>query len=632
MTRRLVQPERLVLWTLLLASCIGATVIAQSPTAQAAAADTAKDEAAAAQMEPRRVLLLYSYDREFAPHLSFIDQFRPELTKRWTGPIEFTEVSLQSVRATVKDPDDSLLDGVKAVLGGRRFDLVVPIGDSAARFALKLRWRRSDPFRGSRMLLAAVDDRFVKITRHIPMTTAVSIDYQPERLIQNILNLMPETQQVMVVAGASSVDRTWVREMKKAVTRFEDRLKFTWTDEMAFSDVLNASGKLPERSAILYAMLSLDANGVPHIEDDVLDKLHQATAAPIFGIRSSQLGKGIVGGPLLDVEELSSTATASAVRLLRKDRALDVGAKILKLGDPVYDGKELDRWNIPEKSLPEGSVVKLREPSIWDKYRKSIVAVAAVAGVQAVLVLGLAASVARRRRTEKTLRESEGRFRTLSNSLSGLSRRLMETHEQEQARVTKELQDDLSQRMMGLTMQLHMVSRTPATSVVEMRSQVGDLSGQFARLASEIFALSDKLYGSNVTVLGLVPATRLFCEQLAAQHDVTIDVDDDDVPANLSKDVSLALFRVMQEAVRNAVKYSFARAVTVSLHGCRDEVELEVTDEGAGFDPESVMKSGGVGLIGMRERLSLVDGQCAIESRPGAGTRVYARVPLTKAA
>ena len=84
----------------------------------------------------------------------------------------------------------------------------------------------------------------------------------------------------------------------------------------------------------------------------------------------------------------------------------------------------------------------------------------------------------------------------------------------------------------------------------------------------------------------------------------------------------------MQEAVRNAVKHSGVRAVTVFLRGGGGEIQLEVADEGVGFDPDVVMRNHGLGLIGMMERVRLVDGECTIESRPGAGTHIRARVPL----
>ena len=102
------------------------------------------------------------------------------------------------------------------------------------------------------------------------------------------------------------------------------------------------------------------------------------------------------------------------------------------------------------------------------------------------------------------------------------------------------------------------------------------------------------------------------------------------MPEDLPDDVALALFRVSQEALSNAVRHAAVRRVSVSIAGSRDEIQLDVDDAGIGFDAEAAMRSNGLGLIGMRERLSLVNGECLIESQPGAGTRVRARVPLRR--
>ena len=107
-----------------------------------------------------------------------------------------------------------------------------------------------------------------------------------------------------------------------------------------------------------------------------------------------------------------------------------------------------------------------------------------------------------------------------------------------------------------------------------------------------------------------------------------IDFWDDGVPNDLSKDVALAVFRVMQEAVTNAMTHSAARRVSVSLEGNEDEIRLDVSDDGVGFDPDAATKGHGLGLIGMRERLMGVGGDCTISSRRGAGTRILARVPI----
>jgi len=117
---------------------------------------------------------------------------------------------------------------------------------------------------------------------------------------------------------------------------------------------------------------------------------------------------------------------------------------------------------------------------------------------------------------------------------------------------------------------------------------------------------------------------------MSARHDITIDFRDEGVPDDLPNDIALVMFRVFEEALSNAVRHAAAHRVSVSLGASRDEMRLDVTDEGVGFDLEAAMRSHGLGLIGMRERLSLVDGECLIESQPGAGTRIRARVPLRR--
>jgi PAS domain S-box-containing protein len=222
-------------------------------------------------------------------------------------------------------------------------------------------------------------------------------------------------------------------------------------------------------------------------------------------------------------------------------------------------------------------------------------------------------------------------LRLASDALSNLSQRLMQTHEKERALVARELQEDLCQRMMALTMRLHGLSQAAESRDLEMRHRVEELSGQFADVASAIFTISDQLHSSKLDLLGLAAATRIYCNEVSGLHDVTFQVCPAHRPEDVPKDVALALFRVMQEAVQNALQHSSARRVAVSLLGSPDEIQLEVVDDGVGFDLQAVMKDHAVGLIAMRERLRLVAGQFAVESHPGGGTRISARAPSLSA-
>src|SRR5438270_10365030 len=128
--------------------------------------------------------------------------------------------------------------------------------------------------------------------------------------------------------------------------------------------------------------------------------------------------------------------------------------------------------------------------------------------------------------------------------------------------------------------------------------------------------------------MSVVAAVRAFCGEVSKQHQVNIVFHETRVPKHLPKDVSLCLFRVAQEALHNAVKYSGGSQFAVALFATEDEIQLVVRDTGTGFDVEQAKKNRGLGLVSMQERINLVYGRFAVDSKPGKGTRVFAAVPF----
>jgi signal transduction histidine kinase len=140
--------------------------------------------------------------------------------------------------------------------------------------------------------------------------------------------------------------------------------------------------------------------------------------------------------------------------------------------------------------------------------------------------------------------------------------------------------------------------------------------------------LSHQLHSSKLYILGVSAAIKGFCKEVSKQHKVEIQFTESNVPGNLPSDISLCLFRVAQEALHNAVKYSGTTRYTVELHGMAEAVQLIVSDSGAGFDVEAARKNRGLGLVSMQERIHLVQGKLSVESHPGKGTKILALVPL----
>ncbi len=213
-------------------------------------------------------------------------------------------------------------------------------------------------------------------------------------------------------------------------------------------------------------------------------------------------------------------------------------------------------------------------------------------------------------------------------SLEQVSGQLIEAQEQERTRIARDLHDDICQRLALLSMELEQAHRVPHGSVTATKRSLGEIRKHCSEIATDVQSLSHQLHSSKLDYLGIVAATRGFCREFSKQHGVIVEFKETNVPTHLSKDVSLCLFRVTQEALHNAVKYSGMGKFAVELNATAGEVQLLVADSGAGFDVEAAKKNRGLGLVSMQERVHLVRGTFSVESKPGAGAKILAVVPL----
>ena len=201
---------------------------------------------------------------------------------------------------------------------------------------------------------------------------------------------------------------------------------------------------------------------------------------------------------------------------------------------------------------------------------------------------------------------------------------LIEAQERERSRIARELHDDVCQRLAMLTLELEQATTGPEISterLMEIRDRYGEIT-------NDLQAISHELHSSKLEYLGIVAALRSFCQEFSEKRSVNINFTHDNVPKELSGDIPLCLFRIAQEAVYNALKHSGTRDFAVHLCGAENHIELEVRDDGAGFDPKSTAAHQGLGLISMRERVNLIGGTFSVESSPDGGTTVRVRISL----
>ena len=288
-----------------------------------------------------------------------------ELARRSPVPINFFELSSQPPGPPVGAPtQEPVVDYLLATLGGRKLDLVVAVGGPAAVFAHQNRERL---FPATPFLYAAVESRFLK-DRHLGNTeTAVAATLDVPQILDNMLLLLPDATSVFVVIGASQLEAFWRQELSREFERFHNRLTFTWFNDLSFAEILQRTAALPPHSVILYPILSMDGKGVLQSQDYALTQLRSVANAPILGIYDSQLGHGIVGGPLLSLSENARHSADVALRILQGESPGQIHTPMQTHGRPVYDWRELRRWGISEARVPAGSVVQFRQPSVWDQ-------------------------------------------------------------------------------------------------------------------------------------------------------------------------------------------------------------------------------------------------------------------------
>ncbi len=238
-------------------------------------------------------------------------------------------------------------------------------------------------------------------------------------------------------------------------------------------------------------------------------------------------------------------------------------------------------------------------------------------------ILSIVRDVTERRRAEKALRDNKAALQATNEEIRHLGGRLIAAQEVERRRIARELHDDLSQKLALLTMELdHLSQGALAAGVVERLRKLTDQAGQ---IATDVHRLSYQLHPSKLEALGLVACIRSFCREIADQHPIDVTFTHNDVPARIPPEVSLGLFRIVQEALHNVVKHSSARQALVHLTGTDDGLQLQIADSGVGFTLAS-HDGRGLGLVSMRERVHVLGGKLAIHSAPGQGTRVGVKV------
>jgi len=503
---------------------------------------------------------------------------------------------------------------VRAKYRSRRFDLVIAVGDVPLSFVE--RFRQDDAFSAPLVFFrTAAGPR-------PPDSTGLTAVPNLRESVEFAAALQPDVRNVFVISGAAAADLAFEGLARAQLAPLESRLAINYLSGVPAKRLEERVAHLPPHSIVYYLVVQRDASGESFLPLEYLDRLTAAANAPVYSWVDSAIGHGIVGGSLKDQVAQMRAIGSLALRPLHGERADSIPTQSPDLNSKQADWRELRRWGISEARVPPGTLLLFRELSPWQRYRTYILAATALLLAQTVLISGLLFQRARRRAAEDQAVKSGTALRHSYDRIRDLGARLLRAQETERARIARELHDDISQQMALLIVDLTILKKSVPSPAQTLTDGVLTRAHQ---ISGSVHDLSHSLHPAKLRLIGLVPALQALQTEMGRSH-IPISFTHDHVPAVLAPELALSLFRIVQEGVQNAVKYSRASQISVKLCGGPDALTLTIEDDGIGFDVASAWGSG-LGLVSMQERLEPLAASLDIRSSPGAGTTVEVRIP-----
>jgi signal transduction histidine kinase len=440
------------------------------------------------------------------------------------------------------------------------------------------------------MVFTAVEQRRVQYSSLTANDTVVAVRINYLAAMENILQVLPSTKDVIVVVGTSPIEKFWKEAIAKEVEPLANRIKLSWTDELSFEELLRQASALPPQTAIFWELMIVDAAGVVHEGGTPLTRLHAIANAPIFSYDESFFGNEIVGGPLLLVADSSRQTAAVAIRILSGEKPSEIKVPVLQFASPMFDWRQMQRWGISESRLPLGSKIYFRVPSVWEQYRWQIALIFSVIFIQAALIGGLLYEHRRRR-----LAEGES-FRRMTE-LAHLNR--VATAGELSASIAHEVKQPLAAMAAQSGAALRWLAQaTPnldeARLALEKIKLAGDRAAQIVDNLRSMFRKESSArqpLNAN-TLIGNVLALTAHEIQ---KHNISVQTAFSDVVEPKTFGNQAQLEQVFLNLIMNAIEAmsasnTGARVLTVKTAVDENDVLITVADSGSGIDPKGIDK------------------------------------------
>jgi signal transduction histidine kinase len=592
---------------------------------------------------PKRILVLYWYDKDFPFNATFDSQFRAVIQSTAADSVEYFPEYLESNRFPGENQSLLLSDYLREKYADRHIDVVVASGYVTLDFLCKY---RDSLFPDAQVVfLLAANPTIEQVSARPRLTGIITLDSY-FRTLDLALSLHPATERVFIVSGTLERDKNYEVMAREGLRGFERKVQISYLTDLSPDDLMSAMRSLPERSIVLYVWQQTRNNETKVVEFvDVLSVIAKSARVPVYGMSASYVGQGIIGGYVNTPEKSATKVAEIALRVANGEPAENIPIDSAPTV-AMFDWRELRRWGISEDEVPAGSVVLFREQTFWEHYKWRIIGVIGLIVLQASFILVLLEERRWRQRalaaldllnieleqrvTERTAelasktRELEAFTYTVAHDLKaplrgidGYSRLLLEDH--------LNTFDDKGQGFL----------KTIRSSADQMKQLIEDLLAYSQAERRELNASRIEL--------------RSFIEKLVAERSADLEARGIAVTLNVNGDSVTADAAALGQAVRNyldnAVKFTRDSAeprIEIGGEFYDKVLRIWVRDNGTGFDvkyQEQIFDifrrlhsaddypGTGIGLAIVRKAIERMNGRVWAESEPGRGATFYIEIP-----
>jgi PAS domain S-box-containing protein len=358
-------------------------------------------------MPSRRVLVLYSDERLLPANIIVDEAIRATFAADTSNRIEFHSEFLDVSRFPGEAQQQRQRDFLRDKYRERPPDLVIAGGGPALEFLLKY---RAALFADVPIVHCAVAAEGLPKEMPDAKIAGIPMLRGAASTLELALRLQPDTRNVAVVAGSTPRDLESAEQFRRETPTFGDRVGFTWLTALSLPDLRAELSRLPDHTVVLYLTMFQDAVGASFTPRQALSLFAPASRAPIYGHYDTYLGYGIVGGSMVTFEEIGRKAARLGMRILAGEDAQIAARSESHQAAPMFDWRQLRKWNISEKRLPPGSVVRFKDATYWEQHHRLILGAVSLCALEAFLIGALLVQLRRRRLAERSLRESEKRM------------------------------------------------------------------------------------------------------------------------------------------------------------------------------------------------------------------------------